>query len=215
MHGTHRPQAMDRSFVALALGVTLLALAAVPAEARKKKEEEPQKSEDLPGTAEKMEGFEAREGFFKFYVDDREGKIWLEVPAPEGERGEAARLIYVEGLLSGLGSNPVGLDRGQISDASLLVVRRVGRRVLFEQPNLRYRALSDDPAEQRATRESFATSVLWAGDAAALDPDGRTLIDFTSFLLRDAHDVVQTLRESEQGTWRLDEGRSAVDPVPK
>ncbi len=214
MHRMRAIPAVDRCLLSLALGVALSALAGQPAEARKKKDEPPPAPGDLPGIAEKTAGLEARRGFLTFYLDDRKGKIWLEVPAPAAgpASGEAARLIYVEGLLSGLGSNPLGLDRGQTSDAVLLVVRRVGRRVLFEQPNLRYRALSDDPAERRATIESFATSVLWAGDAAALDPDGRTLIDFTPFLLRDAHGVVRTLHKEEQGEWQLDEDRSVVDP---
>ena len=206
MHPTRCPH---RVFVTMIL---LLALAATPAAARKKPPEPPPAADKLPTIAEKTAGFEARKGFFTFYVDDREGKIWLEIPPPAKPRGEALQLIYVEGLASGLGSNPVGLDRGKISDAVLVVVRRVGPRVLFEQPNLRYRALSEDPAERRATRESFATSVLWAGDADALDPDGRALVDFTSFLLRDAHGVVRTLHEVEQGEWQLDEKRSVVDP---
>ncbi len=212
MNGARHPQAVERRLRLLTLGFSL-ALAAVPSEARKKPKEPPPQTKELPALAAKTKGFEAREGFLTFYVDEREGKIWLEVPPPEGERGEVTQLIYAEGLASGLGSNPVGLDRGQISDAKLLAVRRVGRRVLFEQPNLRYRALSDDPAERRATAESFATSVLWAGDAAALDPDGRALVDFTSFLLRDAHGVARTLKETEQGSWSLDSGRSVVDPA--
>ncbi len=213
MRGMCRRQAVDRCALSLVLGAALLAFAALPAQARKKKPEPPPEPGALPGIAEKTRGFEARKGFLTFYVDESEGKIWLEVPPAEGEHGEAARLIYVEGLVSGLGSNPVGLDRGQVSDAKLLVVRRVGRRVLFEQPNMRYRALSEEPAERRAAAESFATSVLWAGDAVASGPGGRALVDFTSFLLRDAHGVARTLRRSEQGSWILDQGRSVVDPA--
>ncbi|MEM7349671.1 MAG: zinc-dependent metalloprotease [Acidobacteriota bacterium] len=168
---------------------------------------------EFPTVADKTQGLEARRGFLNFYVDDREGKIWLEVPPPTGERREALQLIYVEGLRTGLGSNPVGLDRGQINDAALLTVRRIGPRVFFEQPNLRYRALSDEVSERQATRESFATSVLWAQDIAALDADGRSLVDLTSFLIRDSHDVTGTLKETEQGEFQLDEGRSLVDPA--
>ena len=210
-----------RSFASSSLIASLTAMTAVswiggppPAAAdREPPAAAPSAPAPLPSVAEKTRDFEARRGFLTFYVDDRQGKIWLEVPPPAGERNEVVRLIYVEGLLSGLGSNPVGLDRGQSSDARLLVVRRIGPRVFFEQPNLRYRALSDDVAERRATRESFATSVLWAHDVGALDPDGRALVDLTSFLLRDAHDVVGTLSETEQGSFALDEARSMVDPA--
>ncbi len=195
------------------LAAFLLALSASAEAESGKKQQEQDATGPLPSIAEKTEGFETRRGFLTVHIDDRAGKIWLEVPAPSGERGEALRLIYVEGLLSGLGSNPVGLDRGKINDARLVVVRRLGPRVLFEQPNLRFRALSEDPAERRATAESFATSVLWGKDVEALDPDGRALVDLTSFLVRDAHGVIRTLKETEQGEFELDEERSAVDPA--
>jgi len=118
----------------------------------------------------------------------------------------------VEGLTSGLGSNPVGLDRSQLGESKLVTLRRVGGRVLVEHHNLAYRALSDDAAERRAVRESFATSVLWAGDVAAEDPDGTVLVEFTSFLVRDAHDVVATLERTGQGSFHLDGERSVLDP---
>ncbi|HSS77460.1 MAG TPA: zinc-dependent metalloprotease, partial [Thermoanaerobaculia bacterium] len=129
----------------------------------------------------------------------------------KGPRGEVASYLYQEGLVSGLGSNPVGLDRGQIGDTRIITLRRVGARVLVEQPNLKFRALTDDPAEQQAVRESFATSVLWGGEIAAIEPDGRTLVDFTSFLVRDAHDIAARMKMAGQGSWSLDDKRSAID----
>lgn len=169
--------------------------------------------EPLPTLAAKTGGLEQRQGLLTTYVDRARGRVWLEVPPPAGPAGEVASYLYVEGIVTGLGSNPVGLDRGQVSEARLLTLRRVGGRVLFELPNLRYRALSRDEAERRAVRESFATSVLWAAEVVAADPDGRTLIDLTPFLLRDAHGVVETMRATGQGSWSLDGGRSAVDPA--
>jgi hypothetical protein len=167
--------------------------------------------EPLPTVAEKTAEMERRAGFFTFYVDERRGKVWLELPPPAGEGGEVATAIYVNGLRQGLGSNPIGLDRGQIQDSRLIRIRRLGPRVLFEQPNLGYRALSEDRDEIRATRESFATSVIWGAEAGALDGDGRALVDLTSLLIRDAHGVAATLREAEQGEFELDPERSAVD----
>jgi hypothetical protein len=133
------------------------------------------------------------------------------VPPAQGPGGEVGSFLYVEGLLSGLGSNPVGLDRGQLGDTRVVVFRRVGGRVIVEQPNLKYRALSENPDELRAVRESFATSVLWAAPLAAIDPNGRALVDFTSFLVRDAHDVASRMKRAGQGNWKLDPDRSAVD----
>lgn len=165
----------------------------------------------LPTIAKATAGLEKRAGLLTFYVDRQKGKIWLAVPPAPGKDGEVASYLYQEGLLTGLGSNPVGLDRGQLGDTRVVTLRRLGGRVLVEQPNLRFRALSDNPDELRTVRESFATSILWAGEITAADPDGRALVDFTPFLVRDAHDVVARLKGAGQGSWSLDDGRSVVD----
>jgi hypothetical protein len=167
-------------------------------------------AEGLPALAEKTKGLERRDGLLPLYVDAKRGRLWLELPPP-GARGVVGEYLYVEGILTGLGSNPVGLDRGQLGETRVVALRRVGGRLLVEEQNTRYRARTEDPDEARAVRESFATSVLWAGEIAAEDPDGRWLVDFTSFVVRDAHDVAATLRTTGQGAFRLDEGRSAVD----
>ncbi len=166
----------------------------------------------VPTIAGKTAGLERRAGLIDLYVDARKGQVWGALPAP-GPDGTLGSYLYVHGLLTGLGSNPVGLDRGELGNAVVLTLRRVGGRVLFEQPNLLFRALSDNVDERRAVRESFATSVLWAAEVAAEDPDGGLLIDLTPFLLRDAHEVAATLRTTGQGGWALDPARSAVDPA--
>jgi len=164
----------------------------------------------LPTIVAKTVGLERADGLLTTWLDRDRGRIFLEVPSP-GDHGVAAELLYVEGLLTGLGSNPVGLDRGQLGPTRLVRLRRLGERVFLEELNLRFRALTQDTDEARAVRQSFATSVLWAVDIAALDPDGRSLVDLTSFLIRDAHGVVARLRSAEQGSFKLDTGRSAVD----
>jgi uncharacterized protein DUF4953/uncharacterized protein DUF5117 len=165
-----------------------------------------------PTIAKATADFEKRAGLLTFYVDRQKGKVWLEVPAAKDASGEVASYIYQEAIATGLGSNPVGLDRGQLGDTRIVTLRRVGGRVLVEQPNLKFRALTEDPAERRAVRESFATSILWAGEITAQDPDGSALVDFTSFLVRDAHDIAARMRMAQQGSWSLDAGRSLVDP---
>jgi len=148
-----------------------------------------------------------RAGLLTLYVDNKDGKVWLEVPAS----GELGRFLYVEGLVTGLGSNPVGLDRGQLGQTRLVDLRVQGGRLLVEQVNLGYRALSTAPAEVGATRESFATSVLWAGPVEARHDDGRALVDLTPFAVRDAHGVRATLDRSGQGAYKLDGDRSVLD----
>ncbi len=70
---------------------------------------------------------EKREGLLTFYTDRQRGKIWLEVPPAKGPRGEVASYLYQEGIVTGLGSNPVGLDRGQAGETRIISLRRVGR----------------------------------------------------------------------------------------
>ncbi len=212
MRGFRRFAARSSS-VLPALLMAAVALAAPPSAEGKKARHDKEKAEPeaLPTVAEKTRQMERREGLLSFYLD-AQGKLWLELPPPAGDDGEVVRLLYVEGLAAGLGSNPVGLDRGLMGDAKLLAVRRIGRRVLLEQPNLRYRARSGEAAERRAARESFASSVIWAQEVGALDANGRALVDLTSFVVRDARGVARTLRQTGQGKFTLDTGRSLVDP---
>jgi hypothetical protein len=188
---------------ALALGATL---AAGPAPAAEPSPARP------ASFAARTGGLERRAGLFVTHLDAKAGKLLLELPRPTGPRGECARFLYIEGIQTGLGSNPVGLDRGQVGETRVVSFRRVGARVLLEQENLRYRALSPDSSERRAVRESFASSVLWAGEVLAEAADGRLLVDLTPFLVRDAHGVAATLKREGQGGFALDRDRSVLDP---
>jgi hypothetical protein len=187
--------------LAALLAVIALASAGAPAQSD---------TDGLVSIAEKTRGLERLGGLFDLYIDRDRGTVWLELPPP-GDRGVAAEFLYAEGLVSGLGSNPVGLDRGRLGTTRVVRVRLVGPRVLFEEPNLGFRAMTRDSAERRAVDESFATSVLWGGEIAARSAEGRTLVDITSFLVRDAHGVVSTLADTDQGSFELDPARSAVD----
>jgi hypothetical protein len=198
---------MDRSlrFPSLLVAALGLLLASVPALAAPAKEPAGQE-----GVAVRTAGMAKKEGLLTFYLD-KAGKVWLELPPASGPGGELGTYIYVDSILTGLGSNPIGLDRGQLGDTRLVTLRRVGGRLLVEQQNLRFRALSENPDELRAVRESFASSVLWGGEITAAEPGGRALVDFTGFLVRDAHDIPARMRLAGQGSWSLDAARSAVD----
>jgi len=143
------------------------------------------------------------DGFFPFYWDDKAGKVWLEIPRLGGE------FLHSQWLATGLGSNPVGLDRGQLGRTRLVRFDRIGPKVLLIEPNQRYLAGSDSAAERRAVEESFAQSVLWGGTAAAESAD-RILVDLTGFLLADRHGVIDRLKQRNQGNYSLDVSRSAV-----
>jgi hypothetical protein len=164
----------------------------------------------LPGIDEKVANLERLDGLLTLHIDRQRGKVFLELP-PAQDPDTGHRYLYVEGLVTGLGSNDVGLDRGQIGPARLVGLRRVGGRVVVEEVNLGYRAQSRDPNERRAVRQSFARSVLWGGEIVAVDGDGRVLVDFTTFILRDAHGSSKRLERAEQGSYSLDISRSAVE----
>lgn len=152
-------------------------------------------------------GLTRREGLLGSYVDRREGKVYLEIPAPDPKTGLSGEFLYVESLRTGLGSNEVGLDRGSPGDALVVRFRPVGTRVLLEQPNQTFRASSDDPDERRAVEESFPISVLQAFPVKARDTDGKMLVDATDFVVRDAHGSARAM-----GSYALDKDRSAIAP---
>lgn len=144
-----------------------------------------------------------QDGFFPFYWDEREGKVWLEI------RRWNTEFLYISSLPAGLGSNDVGLDRGRIGDSKLVRFERVGPKVLLIESNQGYRAATNDEAERRAVRESFAESVIW-GFKAEAERDGAVLVDATAFYLRDAAGAIDALRRAGQGSYQIDGSRSAI-----
>ena len=157
----------------------------------------------LPSIAEKTRGMERKDGFLPVYWDAQGGRLWLEIPRMEQE------LIYVVSLPAGVGSNDIGLDRGQLGGERIVKFERTGPRVLMVQPNYAFRATTDNPDERRSVEEAFARSVLW-GFKVEAEEGGRVLVDATDFALRDAHGVVSTLRRTRQGDFKLDASRSAL-----
>lgn len=143
-------------------------------------------------------------GFFPLYWDAAGGRLLLEV----------ARLdepfLYLTSLATGVGSNDLGLDRGEIWDEHIARFRRVGPKVLLELENPRFRAATGaTEALTRSVEESFPTSVIGGFEAVAAQ-DGRVLVDATDFFLRDAVNLAGALARSDQGQFRLDRDRSAV-----
>jgi hypothetical protein len=143
------------------------------------------------------------EGFVPLRWDETNGKLLMEIT----RFGE--EMIWQVSLASGVGSNPIGLDRGQLGATNLIRFERVGPRVLMVQPNTSYRAISNDAAERRAVEESFATSILAGFKIEGTTPRG-VLVDATEFFLSDAHGVARRLRETQQGSYSLDRNRSAI-----
>ena len=151
---------------------------------------------------EKVKGMEKFPGFFTFYWDAKAGKVWLEIDKWNTE------FLYVESLPAGIGSNDIGLDRGQLGNSSIVRFDRSGPRVLLVAPNYRFRALTNNADERAAVKDAFAESTLWGFEVAA-EEQGRVLVDATAFYLRDVHHVTNTLQQQQQGSYRLEPTRSA------
>ena len=159
--------------------------------------------------AEKTKNKELRKGFYDYYWDNANGKIYLVIDKLN------TPFLYVNSLPAGLGSNDIGLDRGQLGDSRIVYFNRVGKKIFLTQPNLDYRAVTDDTREQRAVDQSFAQSILFnftieAEESAGDRSMNKVLVDATSFFLRDAHGVVDKIKRARQGTYTLNENRSAI-----
>ena len=126
----------------------------------------------------KTAGMERRDGFIPLYLDAKQGKIYLEIP-----RDSTRALMFVS-LATGLGSNPIGLDRGASGDSYIARFDKNGDHVLvvFENWNYRTSAL-DNPAHARTVLEAFPPST--AASLPIIAQDGqRLVVDATEFFMR-------------------------------
>jgi len=156
-----------------------------------------QKFDDL----KEMQKFE---GFFDFYYNESEDQICLVVEHLDQE------FLYVHSLSSGLGHNDLNLDRGQLGGEAVVYFTRAGNKLLLVQPNLRFRAETENQLEKKAVEQAFARSVLHGFNI--LDQKaGKYLIDLKGLLSSDAHRVTERLSRMNQGTYKLDPSRSAVE----
>ena len=150
-----------------------------------------------------LAAFDRLEGFIDLYWDADTGRILIDVEEIDEP------FIYQSSLSRGVGSNDLGLDRGQLGNTRVVRFLRSGPKILLVEDNLAYRAVSDNVHEQQAIEESFARSVVWGFED--IDPsDDKTVIDATSFIVRDAHGVSARLAAATEGGYSVDQTRSAV-----
>jgi hypothetical protein len=141
------------------------------------------------------------EGYFTFYYDESSDKIYLQVDQLDTE------FLYVNSLSQGVGSNDIGLDRGQLGGERVVKFQKAGNKLLLMQPNLEYRAITDNIEERKSVEEAFAKSVLHGFKIEKTE--GTTyLVDATAFFMRDAHGVIGRLRGRGQGSYSLDKSKS-------
>ena len=148
----------------------------------------------------------AYQGFFDFYYEENSGKVFLKV---NKERQIDTKFLYINSLSAGIGSNDIGLDRGQLGDERVVYFSKAGNKLLLIQPNLKYRASTENALEKQSVKEAFAESVLF-GFPIVETSSAEYLIEMTPFLMQDTHGVSQRLKRSKQGSFKLDKSRSAV-----
>ena len=153
--------------------------------------------------SQKVAGMERKDGLFPLYWDAKAGKLYLEIPKLDED------FLLLDQLPYGLGSNDIGLDRGQLGRGRVVHFSRVGGKLLLVEPNLMYRSSAAAPEERMVVKQSFPESVLW-GFPVDAEENGKLLVDATAFFLRDAHGVAEQLQRAGQGSYKLDASRSAL-----
>jgi len=132
---------MPRLLLALALGLPLFA-------------QTPTTTPRILPIEERTTGMRKIDGFFPVYWDERTGNLFLEIPKVDTD------VLYVTGLAAGLGSNDIGLDRGQEGDGKIVSFERVGPRILMVQGSERFRSSSPNPAERKSVEDSFNNALI-------------------------------------------------------
>lgn len=145
-------------------------------------------------------------GFFDFSYNESNGSVHLKVDRKDHVDKP---FLYVNGLSAGIGSNDIGLDRGQLGNERVVHFSKMGNKLMLIQPNLEYRSTSDNALEQASIAQAFAQSVLF-GFPIVESTTEYYIIDMTSFLMQDAHGVAKRLKDSKQGNYSVDKSRSAI-----
>ena len=143
-------------------------------------------------------------GFFDFTYNQSKDKIFLHVDKLDYE------FLYIGSLASGVGSNDIGLDRGQLGSERLVKFVKKGNKLLLIEPNLYYRAETENKSEKKSVEQAFAKSVIFGFEIIESKEDSY-LIDITPFLMYDRHGVEKRLRDSKQGSYKVDKSKSAIE----
>ncbi|MEC8227447.1 MAG: DUF5117 domain-containing protein, partial [Pseudomonadota bacterium] len=144
-----------------------------------------------------------QDGFIPVFYDKENDKVYLKISAFD------TPLLFQSSLPHGVGSNDIGLDRGQLGATRLVQFERFGNKILLKQLNTDFRASAENPAEKASIDEAFADSVI-AGFVIQAESDGAVVIDYTDQLFSDIHGIAERLKSRKQGTFKADPKRSGV-----
>jgi hypothetical protein len=148
-------------------------------------------------------GMESQKGYFDLFYQAETGKVFIQM----NTFGE--QFLFQSSLPQGIGSNDIGLDRGQLGETRLVAFERFGKNVLLKQLNTQFRVTSGNLAEQASIDEAFADSVI-AGLPIVAQTKDQVLVDYTDFLLSDIHQIGDRLAGRQQGKYKVDPNRSGV-----
>jgi hypothetical protein len=147
---------------------------------------------------------EKRDGFLPMYLDVRQGRLLFELPR------DAFRSLLFITQATGLGSNPIGIDRGTSVDNQVVRFDRNGTRVLVVLENLTYRSsATGNPAHLRTIGEAFPASTIGSLPILA-EEGGRLLVDATDFVFRDWTDIAATLATTNEGSYFIARDWSSI-----
>lgn len=152
-----------------------------------------------------FEGKDKQVGFIDLVYSKDTDDIFLHLGKPQLNQ----KLLFQSSLPRGIGSNDIGLDRGQLGNTRLVEFRRFGNKVLLNQLNTYYRASSNNAAEKASIDEAFADSVI-AGFEIVHETSDSIVINYTKFLLSDIHGISDRLNRAGQGGYSIDSNRSGV-----
>jgi hypothetical protein len=157
-----------------------------------------------PAAAAPAAAAERLDGFLPLRHDARTGKVLIELP------GDSTRVLLLTSLATGLGSNPVGLDRGANGESYVVRFDRSGDKVLAVLENWQYRSSDTaNAAHQRSVAEAFPPSTVAALPVVATE-GRRIVVDATDLVVRDWMDVPRTLQRAGQGQYAVARDRSAL-----
>ena len=88
----------------------------------------------LPTISEFTKEMSAKDGLIPVYYDDETDKVYLSIPNDERQ------FLFQSSLPYGVGSNDIGLDRGQLGRTRLIAFERFGNKLMLKQLNTKYRA---------------------------------------------------------------------------
>ncbi len=145
-------------------------------------------------------------GLFDLWWDADKGRVLMEVDNFDKD------FLYLVTLPNGIGSNDIGLDRGQLGTERVVYFLRAGPKVLMIARNLEYRANTRNPAEQRAVEQAFAQSVL-ASFTVEGERNRGVIVDITPLLVSDAYQISARLQSVNEGRFSLNASLSSPDPT--